>query len=150
MPPRTAERMKHVFVLTAVASLCALPAITLAQGSMGSMSMGSKITVDLKAQNGSGETGTATLAQEGDDIVVTVSMKNPTSPTQPIHIHPGTCANLNPKPQYPLKNLSDGSSTTTLSNLKLSALETGGFAINVHDSPTDIGKYVACGDIPKM
>ena len=33
--------------------------------------------------------------------------------------------------------------------MKLSALQTGGFAINVHKSTTDLPTYVACGDIPK-
>lgn len=137
--------MKRLIILAAMASLCAVPAISLAQGMMG----GPKVTIDMKAQNGSGETGTATLEQKGDDVVVMVKMDNPVASTQPIHIHPGTCANLNPKPKYPLKSLSDGSSTTTLPNMKLSSLETGDFAINVHKSPDAIGTYVACGDIPK-
>ena len=138
--------MKRLLTLAAVASLCALPAIALAQSSMMSSN---EVTVNLKAQNDSGETGTATLVQKGDDVVVTVKMKNAVAPTQPIHIHPGTCANLNPKPQYPLKNVSDGSSVTTLTGMKLSSLETGNFAINVHKSPDAISTYVACGDIPK-
>lgn len=138
--------MKRLIILAAVASLCAIPAISLAQGSM---MMGHSVTVDLKSQNGSGETGTATLEQKGDDVVVVVHMKNAVAPTQPIHIHPGTCANLNPKPKYPLKNVSDGTSTTTLTGMKLSDLQTGDFAINVHKSPDAISTYVACGDIPK-
>lgn len=113
------------------------------------MMMGHGVTVDLKSQNGSGETGTATLEQKGDDVLVTVHMKNAVASTQPIHIHPGTCANLNPKPKYPLKNVVDGTSTTTLTGMKLSDLQTGDFAINVHESPTNISHYVACGDIPK-
>jgi Cu/Zn superoxide dismutase len=139
--------MKYAFVLAALVSLCALPAISLAQGSM--MSASNMVTIDLKPQHNSGESGTATLEQKGDNVVVTVKMKNPTSASQPIHIHPGTCANLNPKPKYPLKNVVDGNSTTTLSGMKLSELETGDFAINVHKSAADIKDYVACGDIPK-
>ncbi len=139
--------MKYAFFLAALASLCALPAISLAQGSM--MSSSNMVTIDLKPQHNSGESGTAMLEQKGDNVVVTVKMKNPTSASQPIHIHPGTCANLNPKPKYPLKNVVDGKSTTTLSGMKLSELETGDFAINVHKSAADIKDYVACGDIPK-
>ncbi|MGH7328928.1 MAG: hypothetical protein ACRENA_02175 [Vulcanimicrobiaceae bacterium] len=140
--------MKHAFVLAAIVSLCALPAISLAQGSM--MSAGNTVTVDLKPQNNSGESGTATLTQKGDDILVTVKMTKPTSANQPIHIHPGQCGpSLNPKPKYPLKNVMDGASTTTLPNMKLSDIETGDFAINVHKSTDEVGTYVACGDIPK-
>jgi hypothetical protein len=139
--------MKYAFFLAALVSLCVLPAISLAQGSMTSAS--NAVTIDLKPQHSSGESGTATLEQKGDNVVVTVKMKNPTSASQPIHIHPGTCANLNPKPKYPLKNVVNGKSTTTLSGMKLSKLETGDFAINVHKSAADIKDYVACGNIPK-
>ena len=155
--------MKHVFVLAAVASLSVLPAIVLAQtyGSSPAPMMGSSdsITVQLTPQKDApqgftaapelNESGTATLKQQGSDVVVTLSMKNPASAAQPAHIHPGTCAMLNPKPTYPLKNVTDGTSTTTLSNVKLSDLETGGFAINVHKSTSEGAVYVACGNIPK-
>ena len=123
--------MKRILTLAAIASMCALPATSLAQTYGTSspapmmMSAGDKITVPMKAQNSSGETGTATLTQKGDDVVVVVKLDKPTSANQPIHIHPGTCANLNPKPQYPLKNVTDGTSTTTLTGMKLSSLQTG-------------------------
>jgi GrpB-like predicted nucleotidyltransferase (UPF0157 family) len=66
---------------------------------------------------------------------------------QPAHIHVGTC----PVPdavKYPLKDIVDGKSTTTL-DVSLAQLLTGGFAINAHLSAADIGKYVACGVIPQ-
>jgi CHRD domain len=106
------------------------------------------VTVKLAPQNGSGEAGTAVLTQAGDDVVVTVSITGAGTVAQPIHIHEGTCAKLNPKPQYPLTTVENGKSTTTLKGMKLTALETGGYAINVHKSTTDIPAYVACGDIP--
>lgn len=154
--------MKHAFVLAAAVSLCVLPATVLAQnyGSSPAPMMGSEsITVQLTPQKDApkgftaapdlNESGTATLKQEGSDVVVTLKMKNPASAAQPAHIHAGTCATLNPKPTYPLKNVTDGTSTTTLSGVKLSELETGGFAINVHKSTTEGAVYVSCGDIPK-
>jgi hypothetical protein len=106
------------------------------------------VTVKLAPQNSSGETGTAVLTQAGDDVVVNVVMTGAGSVAQPIHIHEGTCAKLNPKPLYPLTTVQNDKSTTTLKNMKLTALETGGYAINVHKSTTDIPAYVACGDIP--
>lgn len=142
--------MKHAFILAAATALCAIPAVTLANMGNKVIATGNTITVGLQAENDSGETGTATLKQIGDDILVTVNMKNPTAPVQPMHIHTGQCgATLNPKPQYPLKNVTDGISKTKLSNMKLSDLETGGFAINVHKSSDAIATYVACGNIPK-
>jgi hypothetical protein len=76
-------------------------------------------------------------------------MNGPTDP-QPIHIHMGTCANLNPKPTYPLATVQDATSTTTVKGITLASLENGDFAINIHHSTSDIPTYYACGDIPKM
>jgi|HubBroStandDraft_1064217.scaffolds.fasta_scaffold315768_2 hypothetical protein len=113
------------------------------------MAASKPLTVTIKAQNGSGESGTATLTQSGANVVVTLALKGGAAAAQPAHIHTGTCAKLNPAPKYPLTNVVNGASTTTLKDMKLSALETGGFAINVHKSTADIKTYVACGDIPK-
>jgi hypothetical protein len=83
-------------------------------------------------------------------VVVKISLKNGTSTPQPAHIHTGTCANLNPAPKYPLTNVVNGMSTTTLKGMKLASLRTGAFAINVHKSAAALKVYVSCGDIPKM
>src|SRR5581483_9202620 len=48
------------------------------------------VTVPIKAQNNSGENGTATLRQQGNDIVVTVSIPNGPDVAEPAHIHEGT------------------------------------------------------------
>jgi CHRD domain-containing protein len=106
-------------------------------------------SVTMKAQNGSGEDGTATLTQTGADLTVTISIPSgPTTP-QPAHIHMGSCATLGGV-KYPLTNVVSGKSTTTLKDVSLASVETGGFAINVHKSASDLGTYVSCGDIPKM
>jgi len=101
----------------------------------------------LHAQNGSGETGTATLLQSGDNVIVRVRLSGGPADAQPAHIHPGTCDKLNPKPIYPLHNLVNGYSETTVQNVKLADLTAGTFAINVHKSTSDLGTYVACGDL---
>lgn len=105
------------------------------------------VTVTMGAQNGSNETGTATLTQRGNDVQVSVDLQNAPAAPQPAHIHPGTCAKLNPAPKYPLSNVVNGKSMTTLKNVKLSDLTSGGFAINVHKSASDLATYVSCGDI---
>jgi Cu/Zn superoxide dismutase len=107
------------------------------------------VTVVLAPQNSSGESGTAALTQVGNDIVVTTKMTGAGTVAQPIHIHDGTCATLNPAPKYPLTTVQNGTSTTTLKDMKLSSLETGNYAINVHKSTDDVKTYVACGNIPK-
>ena len=105
----------------------------------------------LHPQNHSGEIGDVTMTQDGDNVVVTVTTQNaPSGVAQPIHIHKGTCDTLDPKPTYPLQTLQNGTSTTTLKNMQLSDLRTGGFAINIHHSTSDVPTYFACGNIPKM
>jgi hypothetical protein len=113
---------------------------------MGAMKSGMSHTFKISAQNDSGESGTATLSQTADGLVVKLAMTGGTG-DQPVHIHKGTCAKLDPKPAYPLMTLSNGASTTTLKDVKLSELTSGSYAINVHKSTADIKDYVACGDL---
>ena len=107
-------------------------------------------TIKVGAQNGSGESGTATLTAEGDMTRVVISLEsmsaNPVSQPQPAHIHTGSCAQLDPTPKYGLSDVKNGHSTTTV-NAKLDDLRNGAFAINVHKSAAAINTYVACGNI---
>jgi hypothetical protein len=106
------------------------------------------VVVPIAAQSGSNQTGTATLTASGDKTQVVIALNGmPAGSQEPAHIHQGTCAKLNPKPAYPLSTVADGQSATTV-NVPLATLQTGGFAINVHQSTTNLGTYVACGNIP--
>jgi hypothetical protein len=101
----------------------------------------------LGTQNGSGELGTVTLTAMGEKTRVDVAIANaPTDVPQPAHIHPGSCAKLDPKPKYPLTTVMDGTSTTVV-DAPMSALVAGGFAVNVHKSTSELPVYVACGDL---
>lgn len=101
----------------------------------------------MVAQNGSGELGTVTLTSLGERTRVEIALVDaPASQPQPAHVHEGPCAKLNPKPMYPLALVVDGLSISTL-NVPMSKLVAGGFAVNVHESTTNISKYVACGDL---
>lgn len=105
------------------------------------------VTVDMKALNGSGETGTATLTQESDGVKVVVSLKNAPAEAQPTHIHIGTCGNISKAPEYALVSLENGTSTSVVKGVALDDLLKGHYAINVHKSTSDLGTYVSCGDI---
>ena len=102
--------------------------------------------IPLSAQNGSGESGTATLLQSGDNLYVTLRLNNDQNP-QPAHIHKGTCDKLDPKPAYPLSTVQNGKSETKLTGITLAKLTASPYAINVHKSLTDIPTYVSCGNI---
>jgi hypothetical protein len=106
------------------------------------------VTVNLSSENNSGESGTATLTAMGNQTQVVVKLSGAPATAQPAHIHEGQCGpTLNPVPKFPLADVTNGASTTTV-NAKLADLTTGGFAINVHKSAADLTTYVACGNIP--
>ncbi|MGZ3497009.1 MAG: CHRD domain-containing protein [Vulcanimicrobiaceae bacterium] len=136
-------------ILTSLALVALAGTFASAQGTMNNakMTMGKSVTVQLKPENNSGETGTATLTQEGSNVLVKVSLTGAPKTAQPAHIHEGTCAKLNPAPKYPLSSVVDGKSTTVVKDVKLSELTSGSYAINVHKSTEDLKTYVACGDI---
>ncbi|HZZ00494.1 MAG TPA: hypothetical protein VFE36_13065 [Candidatus Baltobacteraceae bacterium] len=135
--------MKSIRLALTAAALVALGGATLVAAHAAT----STLTVELKAQNGSGETGTATLTQESGDVKVVVTLKNAPAGAQPAHIHTGTCANLNPAPAYPLENVSNGASTSTIKGITIDELLAKPYAINIHKSTSDLGTYVSCGDI---
>jgi Cu/Zn superoxide dismutase len=106
------------------------------------------VTVPLTPQNNSGESGTATLTESGTKTKVVVAVTGaPGGVAQPLHVHKGTCAQLDPKPTYGLATLTSGKSETTI-DVPLASLQGGGFAINGHKSAQDVSTYVFCGAIP--
>jgi hypothetical protein len=90
--------------------------------------------------------GTATLTANGNQTTVALSLTGAPANPQPAGIHPGTCANINPNPTYPLATLQNGQSTTTVP-AGLQSLTNGGFVINVHKSDQEVSVYYACGAI---
>ena len=131
--------MKKIALTLALASFAIAPAFA---------AMKEKpVKVELGAQNGSGETGYAMLYPHGAKTKVIVHLKGtPKGVAQPDHIHKGTCANLDPKPAYVLKPVVGGKSITMV-GASVADLLKEPMAINVHESATDLKKYVACGDI---
>lgn len=118
-------------------------------GNVAQAAMHPDVNVKMTAQNGSGESGTATLTDLGGGktrVVIHVTGENTTG-NQPAHIHVGSCAHLNPAPKYPLKNVVLGHSNTVIAT-PITSLLGGRYAINVHQSLSMIKKYVSCGNIP--
>jgi len=125
-----------IATLLTLTALLAIVSVTIAADS---------VTVPLGPQSGSGESGTATLTKEGARTKVVLSVQNAQG-TQPVHIHKGTCANLDPKPLYPLSPVTNGKSETVV-NASLDDLQKGQYAINGHKSAQEAKTYVFCGDI---
>lgn len=113
----------------------------------GTVAAADPLTITLRTQNNSGQSGTAVLTDMGNGTTkIVVDTTNPTAAAQPIHIHEGTCSNLTPSVKYPLTTTANGKSETTL-NVAMSALLASPHAINIHKSPQEAAVYVACGEI---
>lgn len=106
----------------------------------------------LHEQNNSGQSGTATQTLSEDDMTLTIEINitGGSDVPQPAHIHPGSCADLDPKPIYPLNDVVNGKSVTVITEEDLADVDYelyNQFAINVHKSAAEASVYVACGDI---
>ncbi len=122
---------------------------TPAGGMMGGGMHATQVTVVMKEETGSGESGTATLtAMEGNRVRINIGLKGENATgKQPAHVHAGTCA----KPgavKIPLKDVILGKSNTVVGGT-IASLTAGNMIINVHESAKNMGKYVACGAITK-
>jgi len=117
---------------------------------IGTASAQDTVTVTLSPENNSGISGTATLTPMGSQTQVVINVTGePAGASEPDHIHTGQCGPSLGGVKFPLKNVENGTSTTTV-NATLASLETGGFAINLHESAANIGHFIACGNIPAM
>ena len=128
-------------------------AVLLAALALGSMSLAQEsVEVTMESVTGSEgpfQIGAATLtAVDGQTQVVINIEPSPEGADveQPVHIHDGSCSELGTV-VYPLSNVVDGSSTTTV-DATLESLRIGDFAVNVHKSPDEAAVYVSCGDVP--
>ena len=107
-----------------------------------------EVTVKLNPHSNSGEAGTAKLSDApGGKTKVVVSVSGQPAAAQPMHIHKGTCANLDPAPAYGLPSLQNGKAEATV-DVPLKTLQGGKFAINGHKSAQEAKTYVFCGEIP--
>lgn len=118
-------------------------------GGCATMKPSKPVTLNLNAQNNSGQNGTVTLTPMGESTKVDIRVASGAPDVdQPAHIHGGTCANIDPKPKYPLNNVKNGVSTSTVP-ASLDSLMATPNALNIHKSTPEIKVYVACGDIPR-
>ena len=127
-----------------ISALAALSIVSL--GPIATGAAATTATIKLTEQNGSGENGSATLTDADGGVTVVITLSGAPAGAQPAHIHDGTCADLKGV-AFGLKDVVNGSSTTTLAGTTVAALTAKPYAINVHESAANLGRYVACGDL---
>jgi ABC-type glycerol-3-phosphate transport system substrate-binding protein len=105
------------------------------------------LTLELEEQNGSGVGGTVKLSPDTDGTVnVTIDLTGDDGTAHPAHIHLGSCDDLDPTPKWPLEDVVEGKSETTV-DVSLSDLEAEEYAVNVHESAENSDTYIACADL---
>ncbi|MCH7951570.1 hypothetical protein IH980_02430 [Patescibacteria group bacterium] len=106
-----------------------------------------KMVVELSEVNDSGQSGTATIEEVDGKVMVMLALEGPASAVpQPAHIHDGSCPGIG-SVVYPLTNVVDGASETTL-DIDMETLESGKpLAVNVHKSAEEIAVFTSCGDL---
>jgi hypothetical protein len=110
------------------------------------------VTINLNPWKGSSIAGTAALTARGDKTVVELQISGERPGDHPNHIHLGACADPDPNPTYPLKDVvlsqadASGRSVTTV-DVPLRELWDGEFLILIHKSLEELDTYIACGDI---
>src|SRR5256885_15790285 len=74
------------------------------------------VKVSMKAQNKSGESGSARLTPEGPDKTrVEITLKGgPKGTPQPADLHEGSCGKLDPEAKQGLEDVVDGTSSTVV------------------------------------
>lgn len=106
------------------------------------------VTVELEAVAGSGQHGTARLSVAGEkQTKVVLQFSKQIGKAQPAHIHAGGCKSIGDL----TAELADviGSRSTTTVEFPLEFLQSGEYAIQVHESEARIEHVTACGVLPQ-
>lgn len=106
-----------------------------------------QLTVVLSEESDSGESGVVTITEiDGQLVVSLATVGYAEGVEQPAHIHEGVCPDVGAV-VYPLTNVVDGMSETTI-DATLEDLESQlPLAINVHKSVPEASVYTSCGNI---
>jgi len=103
----------------------------------------------IQSLNNSGQVGFVTLHPRGDRTSIVIDLHSARGRVEPAHVHRGKdCvpADVDPKPTYPLKDVVNERSVTTI-DAPLAKLLSGNYVIMVHASAKNMGTYVACAQL---
>ena len=130
--------MKSVLTTIVLVSIAAMLPATSAAAT-------GKLVAKMQGE-GTKQNGAVRLTQSGASLLVEIRLSNASGKTEPAMIHHGSCSKIGAV-VHALTNVVGGTSTTTVSGLTLRQIRAGTYAVLVHASPTDLTRYVSCGDI---
>ena len=108
------------------------------------------LTLALEEQNDSGISGEVELSPTSESALeVEIEVDGSDGGPHPAHIHEGSCDDLNPEPAFPLEDVVDGESQTTV-EISVEDLVATEYAVNVHESAENADVYVACADVRSL
>jgi|SRR5579862_7825040 len=107
------------------------------------------LTVPLHPLHASNERGTATIAQRGSGLIITIRVTGTPSGASPqfVHFHRGTCEHVAAPTVYELEPIRNGRSTTQLTDIGFEALIHGEYSIVIHATSSPSSPHVACGTV---
>ena len=112
-------------------------------------------SANLSAMSGSTVHGSATVHSMNGAQTVNIQVSGGTpGATYPWHIHSGTCADTNAPivgnmQMYPALGTSGDGTASLMTTVPVTLSGDQRYHINVHASPTNMGTYVACGDLTR-
>ena len=136
----------RLFIAGALLGMAALPVAAPVSAQTPAASAPAGIHRMVMQQNGSGQSGEVVLYPRGAKTFVVLTVQNaPAGSVEPAHVHRGSdCASLDPAPAFALHNVVNGTSQTLVA-APITALLSGNYVVNVHESAANLKHYVACG-----
>lgn len=105
-----------------------------------------RLEIEFEELNDSGLSGIATLYEAGGQTIVELELEG-TGDEHPVHIHEGTCDDIQPESAYNLENVGRDGASTTLIDVSLPELIEGDYVIDLHLAPDQLGLLIACAGI---
>jgi hypothetical protein len=101
----------------------------------------------VQSMDNAGITGAIRLTEIGaGKLSIETRVTGAGAGPQPIHIHDGTCDDMNPEPKIPLTDVVGGASSTEIDQTLQNLLATP-HVIYLHRSPEELPVFVACANI---
>jgi hypothetical protein len=113
---------------------------------------GASWRASLQSMNGTSISGSATVTPAPGGSTANINIRDAVAgAVHPWHVHVGTCATgggiAGPASAYSPLNVTSGGNANSSAQLPMTLDPTQSYHVNVHNSPSDMGTIVACGDL---
>ena len=113
---------------------------------------GASWRASLQSMNGTSISGSATVTPAPGGSTANNNIRDAVAgAVHPWHVHVGTCSTgggiAGPASAYSPLNVTSGGNANSSAQLPMTLDPTQSYHVNVHNSPSDMGTIVACGDL---